>query len=321
MSTLTKIRALALSALLLAGLVVAGPAPSADAALPGNGKIAFVRSNQIYIANATGTGVKKLTPDKKNYRPQFSRDGKKIAYIHEVNGKRDLWIMNADGTGKKQITRTGDVGGPAWSPDGQWLAYGTAPAGNTWTSPLRKVRTVPPYDVQQILGRTQWCDEATDPPSTFGALGPVAWSPDGRYLAFYSDWGCDSPDNYFYNLDLTTGWATLIWMIGGECCGEGYFEYPAYSSDSKLLAYDYAWCTECSEPGPPQVEIMAIPALTIAPYTAALYDRHPAFSPNNRYLLFSNSASGVLEIWRSDLNGANRNKITNGYQPTWQPIP
>jgi Tol biopolymer transport system component len=48
-------------------------ATSANATYSGrDGKIAFVRANQIYSMSATGTTVVKLTPSGKNYRPRWS---------------------------------------------------------------------------------------------------------------------------------------------------------------------------------------------------------------------------------------------------------
>lgn len=301
-------RVAALAAALLAALVLV-PAGTADAALPRNGKIAFVRANQVYLANADGTGVTKLTPDKKNYRPQFSRDGTRIAYVHEVGGAADLWIMNADGSNKRRVTTSGDAGGPAWSPDGQWLAF--AGAGG-----LRKVRTTAPYAVQQLSGRM--CGE-TEPTPLTGA-GNVAWSPNGRYIAYYTGQGCDSPDNYLNYLDTTTEVVSTLWAIGGECCGFGYYADPAFSSDSAVLAYDFVYYFDQAPP-PPRIELVSFPGRVRLTFASRDNDRFPAFAPNNRYVLFSTSASGTPQVWRADLNGANRKKITNGYQPTWQPKP
>jgi Tol biopolymer transport system component len=298
-----------LVAALLAAVVLV-PAASADAALPRNGKIAFVRANQIYVANADGTGVKRLTPDRKNYRPQFSRDGKKIAYVHEVGGAADLWIMNADGSGKRRVTTTGDVGGPAWSPDGQRLAY--VGAGG-----LRTVRTTAPYTVQRLSGFL--CGETELTP--LSGTGNVAWSPNGRSIVYYTGQGCDSPDNYLNSLDPTTNVVTTIWAIGGECCGFGYFADPAFSSDSALLAYDFVYQGDPAPLGPPTIEVLNFPARTSAAFAGRDNDRFPAFAPNNRYVLFSTAASGTAQIWRAELDGANRKKITSGYQPTWQPRP
>jgi len=276
--------------------------------LPANGKIAFVRSNQIYTANSTGTGVKALTSGDRNFAPAYSRDGTQIAYIHKVNGKQDLWIMKSDGTAKKRITTTGTVNGLAWSPDGQWLAFG---------SPLQEVRTVAPYDVHPILGT--YCSSG---PVPLDPLGHLAWSPNGQYIVFPTYEGCDSPSYYFVSLDLATGNVVDLAEVGGACCGYGYYENPAFSSDSKLLAYDYVWQTNPTNPlGPPAVQLTTFPSQGAVSYPPHPSDTQPVFAPNDQYLLFANYATGIGKIWRADLNGTHRTLITTGYDPTWQPLP
>jgi Tol biopolymer transport system component len=91
--------ALAAASVIAGGLTVS---QSADAAYPGgDGKIAFVRANQIYVINADGTGLKQLTTGAKNYRPKWSPNGQRIAYIHEATGgSKDIWVMSATGTNR-----------------------------------------------------------------------------------------------------------------------------------------------------------------------------------------------------------------------------
>src|SRR5690348_6299622 len=102
-----------LVATLLAAALVAAPASAAK----DTGKLAFVRANQIYTATTTGGSVKQLTTSGKNYRPHWSPDGTRIAYVHEAPaGHRDIWVMKGDGTGKKQVTHLGDTTEPSWSP-------------------------------------------------------------------------------------------------------------------------------------------------------------------------------------------------------------
>src|SRR3954468_2578990 len=119
-------------------ILAAAPAPAiittlaaapANAAYVGHeGKIAFVRSNQIYTVAKTGGSVTKLTNSAKNYRPKWSPDGGRIAYVHEAAGSKDVWVMKVDGTGKTQVTHLGTVSAAAvWSPNGKVLAFGAGP--------------------------------------------------------------------------------------------------------------------------------------------------------------------------------------------------
>src|SRR4051812_3637680 len=112
--------AAALGLAVVATLGVAGLASAtAAASYPGtNGRIVFVRQNQIYWISPTGGSVHQLTTQGKNYRPKWSPDGTKIAYVHETGaGSRDIWEMNANGSGKIQVTHIGQVTGASWKPD------------------------------------------------------------------------------------------------------------------------------------------------------------------------------------------------------------
>jgi len=58
--------------------------------------------------------------------PQFSPDGKRIAYVSAGEGSDSaIWVANSDGSNPVQLTERVNRGrgSPYWSPDGRWLAY------------------------------------------------------------------------------------------------------------------------------------------------------------------------------------------------------
>ena len=55
--------------------------------------------------------------------PQFSPDGKKLAYMSDRNGTMEIWIANRDGSNAFQLTAVGGAGTPRWSPDSQAVAF------------------------------------------------------------------------------------------------------------------------------------------------------------------------------------------------------
>ncbi len=102
--------------------------------------------------------------------PQFSPDGRRIAFQSGRAGANDIWVAQADGTELVQITR--DLGGmeaPTWSPDGKWIAFsGGKQESNVWIvessgSPSRQL--------------TQGPGEAKVP----------SWSSDGKRIYFKSN--------------------------------------------------------------------------------------------------------------------------------------
>ncbi len=62
--------------------------------------------------------------------PSFSPDGKRIAYVSNLNGIPQVWIVDAAGGYPQLVTAFDDpVGFVEWSPDGAWLAFTLAPGG------------------------------------------------------------------------------------------------------------------------------------------------------------------------------------------------
>jgi Tol biopolymer transport system component len=92
----------------------------------------------VYRMNADGSGITALTAKGGNCRPDWSSDGKRIAYVSDsADGKGDVWIMDADGGNKIRVTGDDDSYdyNPAWSPDGKWIVYETARGSksNPWS--------------------------------------------------------------------------------------------------------------------------------------------------------------------------------------------
>ena len=171
-----------------------------------------------------------LTPE-----PSLRTNGPYFAYFREVPGRSDLQfvLMDADGIGRKiidlpdEITDTSPTGTQYVSPDGKWLAFYTGSAGKD------NGRAIPPgtYDLtlnllnmttgeKQIITPLLSKDypnnfveavkeiknsyiRAEDLQSAFLTITQaIAWSPDGRYLAFAGQMEGLSSDLYLYDMTM-----------------------------------------------------------------------------------------------------------------------
>ena len=99
------------------------------AASPDGSRVAMVLSKggspNVYVCNADGSGLKKLTSTSEDSSPCWSPDGRWICFATKINSRRLLAKVPADG-GEVQIVKTVGVSNPTepdWSPDGKWIAF------------------------------------------------------------------------------------------------------------------------------------------------------------------------------------------------------
>jgi Tol biopolymer transport system component/DNA-binding winged helix-turn-helix (wHTH) protein len=101
--------------------------------------------------------------------PQFSPDGRRLAYMSDRNGTMEIWIANRDGSNPFQLTAVGSAGTPRWSPDSQAVVFDvTTPDGSKIVS-MNLHGGAP-----QIVT-----------PDTFHNVCP-SWSRDGKWIYFGS---------------------------------------------------------------------------------------------------------------------------------------
>jgi Tol biopolymer transport system component/DNA-binding winged helix-turn-helix (wHTH) protein len=101
--------------------------------------------------------------------PQYSPDGKKLAYMSDRSGTMEIWVSDRDGGNAFQLSAVGGAGTPRWSPDSQSIVFDTVTRGGSKIVTMR-VRGGPP----RMLS-----------PETVHDVCP-SWSRDGKWIYFAS---------------------------------------------------------------------------------------------------------------------------------------
>jgi Tol biopolymer transport system component len=149
------------------------PSWSADGA-----RIAFRRDGMgIFVVNADGSGLVRLTSDPSDGDPDWSPDGTRIAFARATGREpHDIYVMGADGSAVTRLTNGGWNLRPAWSPDGRRIAFDhTTSADDVPWQIYTMARDG--SDVRRLISSTDGMESAE---------GGARWSPDGRSIVYWS---------------------------------------------------------------------------------------------------------------------------------------
>jgi len=260
-------------------------------------RLAFVsqrnESVDLYSINIDGSDEQLLTGQQGfiNDMPDWSPDGKKIAFMSTRDGNKEIYVMDSDGGNIQRITDHPAVDQmPVWSPNSNSLAFVSERNGNA--------------DILIYNLEKEELTQLTDSPAN---EWDPAWSPNTPELAYVSDADGD-PEIYVINADLETRQLTDN-EIGDS--------RPAWSTDGKWIAFASTADGKNSDlfaiypDGENMQQLTGFPGL----------NTDPAWSPDSKLLAFASDGEGDSEIYVIDLSAAKIYQVTDNdfvdAHPSW----
>jgi tricorn protease len=180
---------------------------------PSSRRIVFSVHGEIFTAPVAEGDLRRITDSPwRDKEPEYSPDGKWIAFISDRGGREEIYVISSDGAGEPQKITDLDTlkFNFSWSPNSKEIAF----TGSD--SKLRKYTLESKQTAELALSR-------------YGNISAPVWSPDGKLIAF-------SKADHTRNADVY-----LIPSAGGEERKATFDSYgesnPRFSPDGRRLYF------------------------------------------------------------------------------------
>ena len=301
-------------------------------------------NRELFVMNRDGSEKLQLTESPESeYNAIWHPDGKRIVYLSSVSGDVQAWIMNPDGTGKEKISDVeGGISALSFSPTGERVLYTRDVQidptmqdlhpdlalsdgriindlmyrhWDTWEDGAFSHIFFSEFsDGRFTAGKDIMPGEAFDSPMMpFGGLEEIAWTPDGKKIAYTCKKlsGMDyafSTDSDIYLYDLETG-ATVNLTEGMP----GYDKAPFFSPDGKKI-YWLSMRRATFEADKERLFEMEL-SNGQKRYLTENFDYSPSgpvWADNGENLLFVAGVESTFQLFKMNVESREINAITSG---------
>jgi Tol biopolymer transport system component len=259
------------------------------------GAAGLVGGGDIYVVNADGTGLRRLTDNPAaDASPVWSPDGSTIVFVStRVGGGKAIFVMNADGSGVRQLTSSRpERTSPVWSPDGSKIAYVSDEGGN------RDIWVMNADGSNKVQLTTELAVDESP-----------SWSPGGTKIAFASQRD-GNKEIYVMNADGSA--QTRLTTAERDDLN------PAWSPDGTKIAFDSARDDD--------VEIYVMRADGTDQTRLTNHhsrDANPAWSPDGTEIAFARGQVGDTDLFVMRADGSHLVRVTSqkagDQNPQWSP--